>query len=79
MNNQQKIIINQKKTIIFHYTTKYQFTTMLNLNVEILKVVLEAKLLGTIIDTDLKKSSNTTYIVKRADARLVLLRKLSEL
>ena len=75
-----KMLINQKKTqtIIFNYTTKYQFTTRLNLNGEIVKVVPEAKLLGTIIQNDLKWNSNTAYIVKRANAILVLLRKLSE-
>jgi hypothetical protein len=41
-------------------------------------IVPEAKLLGTIIQNDLKWNSNTAHIVKRAIARLVILCKLSE-
>ena len=38
----------------------------------------EVKLLGTIICNDLTWNSNTTNLVRRANARMVLLRKLSE-
>ena len=75
-----KMLINQKKTkaIIFNFTDKYQFSTRLKLNNEIVEIVPETKLLGTIIQNDLKWDSNTANLVKRANSRMVLLRKLSE-
>ena len=75
-----KVLINQKKnkTIIFNFTNKHQFSTRLNLNGENVEIVQESKLLGTIIQNNLKWDSNTAHIVRRANARLVLLRKLSE-
>ena len=75
-----KMLINQKKTknIIFNFTNKYQFCTRLSLNGESVEIVQESKLLGTIIQNDLKWDSNTANIVKRANARMVILRKLSE-
>ena len=71
--------INETKTttMIFNFTQKYQFTTQLNLNGNV-KVVPEAKLLGTIIQNELKWDSNTSRLVKRANARMQLLHKLSE-
>ena len=74
------MLINQKKTktMIFNYTNKYQFTTRLNLNAEIVEVVPEVKLLGTFICNDLTWNKNTASLVKRANARMILLRKLSE-
>ena len=76
----QKMKINQKKskTIIFNFTKNYQFTTRLDLNGESLEVVKETKLLGTIIQNDLKWDSNTSKLVKSANARMRLLHKLSE-
>ena len=75
-----KVLINQKKnkTIIFNFINKHQFSTRLNLNGENVEIVQESKLLGTIIQNNLKWESNTAHIVRRANARLVLLRKLSE-
>ena len=45
---------------------------------ETLEVVPKTKLLGVIIQDDLKWDANTASLVKRANARMVLLRKLSE-
>ena len=77
---QQKMKINQKKTktMKFNFTNKYQFMTRLSLNAENVEVVSEAKLLGTIISNDLKWNSNTSNIVRRSNARMVLLQKLAE-
>lgn len=76
----QKMMINQKKTktMIFNFTHNYQFTTRLQLNGENIDVVPETKLLGTIIQNNLKWDSNTSRLVKRANARMQLLHKLSE-
>ena len=75
----QKMILNQKKTkmMIFNFTDNYKFTARLELNSEHLDVVQKAKLLGVIITDDLKWDENTTALVKRANARLELLRKVA--
>ena len=74
------MLINQKKTkaLIFNFTDKYQFTTRLSLNNEIIEIVPETKLLGMIIQNDLKWDSNTANLVKRANSRMILLQKLAE-
>ena len=75
-----QMLINQKKTkaLLFNFTNNYQFTTRLSLNQENIEIVQQTKLLGTIIQNDLKWDSNTANLVKRANARMVLLRKLSD-
>ena len=54
--DRQQMIINQNKTklMIFNYTEKYQFSTRLTLKGENVEVIDSAKLLGTIITSDLK-------------------------
>ena len=76
----QKMVINQQKTktMIFSFTQNYQFTTRLHLNGENVEIVPEIKLLGTIIQNDLKWTSNTSMLVKKANSRMQLLHKLSE-
>ena len=75
----QKMVINKKKTknIIFNFTKKYQFSTQLELEGEKLETVTEAKLLGTIVSNDLKWDRNTDLIVRKANKRMELLRKIS--
>ena len=75
-----KMLINQKKskTMIFNFTQNYQFTTRLQLNGVSLEVIPKTKLLGVIIQNDLKWDENTASLVKRAKARMVILQKLSE-
>ena len=53
--------------MIFNYSKKYQFATDLKLKSERLNVVDEAKLLGTIITSDLKWNANTKRIVQNAN------------
>ena len=75
----QKMLINSKKTksMIFNYTDKYQFSTRLLLNNEIVENLNSTKLLGTIISDDLRWDLNTHNIVKKANASMELVRKLS--
>ena len=77
--NKQKMVLNQKKTkvMIFNYTDKYKFTTRLKLKGENLEIVDKTKLLGVTITNDLKWDANTAEIVKKANARLELVRKIS--
>lgn len=75
----QKMILNQRKTkaMVFNFTDKYQFSTRLKLNNENLEIVKHAKLLGVTISDDLKWDLNTENLVKRANARMELLRKVA--
>ena len=57
---------------------KYQFTTSLVLNDQVLEIVDEAKLLGTYITSDLKWDKNTDYLVKEANKRMRLLHAASK-
>ena len=79
MDQNQKMLINGKKTktVIFNFTDNYQFTTRLKLNDQIVEVIDSTKLLGTIVQNDLKWDLNTASIVKKANARMELLRKVA--
>ena len=73
------MVINGKKTksMIFNFTDNYAFTTRLELNNEIVEVIKNTKLLGTIITDDLKWDLNTAAIVKKCNSRMELLRKVA--
>ena len=73
------MILNKKKTkvMIFNFTNDHQFTANLELNGEVLEVVDQAKLLG-VISNDFKWDQNTSYLIKKANSRLELLRKVAE-
>ena len=64
--------------MLFNFTDNYKFTTKLMLNNESVGIVEQAKLLGVIISDDLKWDKNTAYIVKKANTRMQLLRKISK-
>ena len=72
--------LNTKKSniMIFNPTKKFKFTTRLTMNNFTLPVINKTKLLGTIITDDLKWNSNTEEIVKKANQRMLLLRKSSD-
>ena len=72
--------LNEKKSniMIFNFSDTKQFTTRLFMKDKILPVVNKTKLLGTIITDNLKWDENTSYLIKRANSRLLLLRKASE-
>ena len=73
------MLINNKKTkaVIFNFTDNYQFTTRLQLNNETVEVIDSTRLLGTIIQNDLKWNQNTKNLVKKANARMELLRRVA--
>ena len=72
-------MINEKKTktMIFNYTENYQCTTRLKINNEPIDVINSTRLLGTIISNDLSWDLNTSALVKKANARMELLRKVA--
>ena len=75
----QKMMVNGKKTkaMIFNFTDRFQFTTRLKLKNQAIEVIDSTRLLGTIISNDLKWDLNTSSIVKKANARMELLRKVA--
>ena len=75
----QKMIINEKKTktMIINFTENYQFSTRLQLKNDNIEVIDSTRLLGTIISNDLSWDLNTANIVKKANARMALLRKVA--
>ena len=77
LNQKMKINQTETKSMIFNFTTKYQFNTRLKLEEFFLETIDETKLLGTIITNNLKWDRNTEHIVKKAYARMEILRNLS--
>ena len=73
------MMVNEKKTktMIFNYTNNYQFTTRLSINDKPIEVINSTKLLGTIITDDLKWDANCANLVKKANGRMELMRKVS--
>ena len=63
--------------MIFNFTDKFQFSTRLAINDEPIEVINSTKLLGTIITSDLRWEENTKILVKKANARMSLLRAVS--
>ena len=64
--------------MIFNFTKNYKFATRLKMNGQNLPVLNQTKLLGTVITDDLKWDKNIQEIVKKANARRILLRRASE-
>ena len=75
----QKMKLNIKKTnyMIFNFTEKYQFSTRLDIDGDIIKEKEKMKLLGTTITNDLKWEENTKDLVKKGNSRMCLLRAVS--
>ena len=71
----KKMKMNEKKTkaMIFNMSKKYQFSTNLNLNNQLIEIINEAKLLGLWITSDMKWNLNTKKIVQGANMRMRIL------
>ena len=73
-----KLNTDKSKIMIFNFTNNHQFTTRVNIDNVNLDVIEHTKLLGTHITTDLSWDLNTKNLIKRANARMQLLRKLDQ-
>jgi hypothetical protein len=71
-----KLNHNKSNLMCFNFTHNYQFTTRITMEGNTLPIIQQTKLLGVIITNDISWSENTKYIIKRANARMELLRKL---
>ena len=67
-----KMVLNQKKSniMLFNQTHKFQFQTRISMNGETLLIVESAKLLGTVISSDLSWDENTADIVKKSQSKI---------
>ena len=73
--------LNQKKTklMIFNSCRSMDFMPSFKLGTEELQVVEEMKLLGIHVSTDLKWQTNTQHMIKKANSKLWILRRLGQL
>ena len=71
-----KINSLKTKSWVFNFTRNYQFSTRLQLDGKTIETVSQAKLLGTIISNDLSWDQNTRKIVRKAYARMEMIRKM---
>ena len=74
--NKMKLNVDKSKVMIFNFTEESQFATRLYLENTLLDTITETKLLGSIIQSDLKWSKNTEMIVKKGYQRMIILHKL---
>ena len=74
-----KMQINEKKTksMIFNFTSNYQFSTRLKLNNQLIETINDTSLLGTVIQDNLSWDLNTKELVRRANMRMELLRRVA--
>ena len=63
--------------MIINFTNNYQFNTRLDIDGEKIDTVEKTKLLGTILTNDLKWDDSTFELIKKANARMCLLRKIA--
>ena len=75
------MVINKGKTkaIMFNQARNYDFQPAISIDGEQLEVVEEIKLLGVVLRSDLRWSSNTDNMCSNAFARLWMLRRLKKL
>ena len=77
--NGMKLNYDKTKMMLFNPGSARDFYPRFSLNENEIEVVEETKLLGVVIRSDLSWSSNTDYIVRRANKKLWFLRRLSSL
>ena len=77
IQNKAKLNVDKSKVMIFNFCEDYQFSTRLYIGNSLLDTIYETKLLGTIVTSDLKWSSNTNMLVRKAFMRMQILHKLN--
>ena len=73
-----KMIMSKKKTkaMLFNFTHNYQFSTRLKLADENVEIVDKMKLLGTWVNSKLTWDENTSFLIKKVNNRMILLREI---
>ena len=78
---ENQFVINERKceVMTFNFSKKYAFPPDINLgNSDIIKEVTHSKILGLLVQNNLKWDMNTEHIYKRAASKLWLLRRLKK-
>ena len=71
-----KLIHKKSSVMIFNFTDNYQFSSRIEMEGTRLELKKQCKLLGVILTSDLKWEENTKFLIKRANARMEILRRL---
>ena len=74
-----RINYSKTKVMIFNPCTGKDFQPLLTIDDQNLEVVEEIRLLGLVLRSDMKWSSNTAHMVQKANKRLWILRRLKSL
>ena len=75
-----KMELNNKKSkvMIFNFCKDFQASSRFKIDGETIEIIQETKLLGVMITNKLNWDSNTSFLVKRSNARMRILHKLVE-
>ena len=67
---ENKMELNKEKTkaMLFNYTNNFQFSTRVSADTTSTEIISETKLLGVMINNKLTCDTNTTFLVKKANA-----------
>ena len=63
--------------MISNFAKNHQFSTSLKINEQSIEIIEHTRLLGTIVQNNLRWDMNTKQLVRKANARMELLRKVS--
>ena len=77
--NDMKLNLKKTKFMLFNQCSSIDFMPTLSLEGKEIELVEEMKILGVVLTSDLKFSSNTEYMIKRAYKRVWMLRRLKNL
>ena len=78
-NNQMKLNLKKTKLMLFNPCTSVDFMPDFQLDTQEIELVEEVRLLGVILRSDMKWTSNTEHMVKKAYKKLWVMRRLKEL
>ena len=73
---QMKLNVDKTDYMVINFTKDSQFSTRLKLEDKVLQQVHSKKLLGLVITDDLSWKANTSFLVKRAYSRMIILKNL---
>ena len=75
-DNLMKLNPKKSNVMIFNFTRNFQFASRLYMENNLLEVVHETKLLGTLISSDVTWHANSEMLIKKAYKRMIMLHKL---
>ena len=73
-----KLNLEKTKVMIVNFSREKEFNITLKVNDQEIETVNKVKLLGTILTSDLKWNETVQYIIRRANSRMIILRKISQ-